>query len=495
MPSSAETARRIGLSLRAKGIVAFLAVTSYMLVFGFVVGYERLTLSRQALALERMYEQESSLSRVFFAIDNSLLRLRDSIYSSNARVTFDDRIAVDVEQIQRGLRRLAAQNPQLEKDIQQLDRGVADLRASPSRSTLIELWDFEQGLDARLAEVSARWRAERRAMFHALSLEYGRLTGIVAGLALIGTLVFGGVTMRFVGRLARDVGALEARAKEIVSGYRGKLLKVTRRDEVGRLMEAVNSMQAELRAREQKLEISREQRFHHEKMAAVGSLAAAVAHEINNPIAAIAGIARAMCDSETSGAAPSGDTTFGGSRMILAQTERIAGISRQIAEFTSPQVAEPALMDLNALVRSTCTFIGYDRRLRGVNLTLALDYELPAIVAVADHVTQVLMNLIINSADALEGLAGRSPLIGVTTRMDAGWAVLEVNDNGHGMTSDVLARAFEELFSTKPADKGRGLGLFMCKTLVERSGGQIAIASQPDVGTTVTVRIPCNSIV
>jgi two-component system NtrC family sensor kinase len=309
---------------------------------------------------------------------------------------------------------------------------------------------------------------------------------------VFGALVFGGVTMRFVGRLARDIGALDARAKEIVSGYRGPLLRVTRRDEFGRLMDAVNGMQTELRQREQKLEISREQRFHHEKMAAVGSLAAAVAHEINNPIAAIAGIARAMCDAETPGNQHVGDSVFGGPRMILAQTERISGISRQIAEFTRPLVAEPALVDLNALVRSTCTFIGYDRRLRGVNVTLNLDHELPAIVAVADHVTQVLMNLIINSSDALEDMAGRLPVIRVTTRAEEGCAVLDVTDNGHGMTEEVMTRAFEELFSTKPADKGRGLGLFMCKTLVERGGGGITIASQAGVGTKVTVRLPCN---
>jgi len=176
--------------------------------------------------------------------------------------------------------------------------------------------------------------------------------------------------------------------------------------------------------------------------------------------------------------------------MILTQTERIGAISRQIAEFTSAPVTEPALFDLNGVVRNTCTFVGYDRRLRGVKLGLELDPTLPAAFGVADHVTQVLINLVINAADALEGITERAPVIRVVTRHEGDWAVLTVEDNGCGMDAEVQARAFEQMFTTKPACRGRGLGLFMCKSLVERDDGRIGLTSEPGAGTTVRVHLP-----
>jgi two-component system NtrC family sensor kinase len=179
--------------------------------------------------------------------------------------------------------------------------------------------------------------------------------------------------------------------------------------------------------------------------------------------------------------------------LILEQTQRISAISRQIAEFTRPREPKAELLDLNALVRSTCRFIGYDRRLKGVEVVFDLDAEMPAIDAVADHLSQVLMNLMINSADALAEITDRAPTIRVATRPMDGEVVLAVTDNGHGMDAETRARAFEESFSTKPADKGRGLGLFLCQTLIERGGGRIEIESEPDRGATVSVYLPMPS--
>jgi signal transduction histidine kinase len=225
-------------------------------------------------------------------------------------------------------------------------------------------------------------------------------------------------------------------------------------------------------------------------MAAVGSLAAAVAHEINNPIAAISGIARSIAESGKCGGGTSEDFEGDGPRLILQQTERIAAISQQIAEFTRPHSVLPDLTDLNRLVRSVCKFTGYDARLRDVELSLDLDPSLPAVTCVADHVTQVLMNLLINAGDAVKSNTDRRPQIHVETRHDDGAFLVQVRDNGHGMDEGTRARAFDEGFTTKAADRGLGLGLFLCKALVEGDGGSIAIDSSPGTGTTVSIRLP-----
>jgi len=288
-------------------------------------------------------------------------------------------------------------------------------------------------------------------------------------------------------RQAWDIKKLAARAVEIVSGYRGPPVEVTRQDEVGDLMQAINRMQSELRHREQQLEIPSEQHFHKDKMAAIGSLAAAVAHEINNPLAAIAGIAQSLKDASSQ--APDGKAVADPAELILEQTRRITTISRQIAELTAPHPPEHELLDLNALVRNTCSFIGYDRRFAKIDLVLELDSQIPAINAVADHLTQVLMNLLINAADALEDPLERKPVIRVTTQAAEGELLMTVADNGKGMDDDVLARAFDESYTTKPPDKGRGLGLFLCKSLLEDCGNSIELESTPGAGTTARIHL------
>jgi signal transduction histidine kinase len=306
-------------------------------------------------------------------------------------------------------------------------------------------------------------------------------------MGLLGAVAFGLTMTLFLTRLARDVKKLATRALDVVSGYRGPPVEVTRHDEVGDLIEAVNRMQSELRRWEQQLEIAREQRFHKEKMAAIGSLAAAVAHEINNPIAAIAGIAQSMKDAGQYTAAD--ETGINPPELILEQAKRIATISRQIAELTAPHSPGQELLDLNALVRNTCSFIGYDNRFRHIDLRLELDSQIPAVNAIADHLTQVLMNLLINAADALENMSGRKPTICVATQASQNEVVITVNDNGKGMDSAVLARAFEESYTTKPPDKGRGLGLFLCQSLIESSGNRIQLESTPGIGTTARISL------
>lgn len=115
---------------------------------------------------------------------------------------------------------------------------------------------------------------------------------------------------------------------------------------------------------------------------------------------------------------------------------------------------------------------------------------MPAAWAVPDHVTQVVMNLLLNAADALAEAPDADSHIVVSTGVAGELVRLEVADNGCGMAPEVLARAFDEAFTTKPVGRGSGIGLFMCKALVERGGGRIAIASAPGAGTRVEVDLP-----
>jgi signal transduction histidine kinase len=302
-------------------------------------------------------------------------------------------------------------------------------------------------------------------------------------------LILGGVATLFFRDLSRDIGAVRQRAGEIVRGYRGAPLEVKRGDELGELMVAVNDMEAELKSRENQLELSRQQRFHTEKMAAVGSLAAAVAHEINNPLAAIVGVAESLVNERNQGnqSMRRADREVD---LILEQARRVMTITRQIGEFSLQRPLEPALIDVNALIRSTCNFISFDKRFRGITLEQDLAEGLPALLVVSDHVVQVLMNLLINAADALEGREELAPAIVVQTRRIGATVVLAVIDNGPGIAAENLDRIFETHFTTKPPGRGSGLGLSLCRSLVQQDGGEIHVESVAGQGTTVRVTLP-----
>jgi C4-dicarboxylate-specific signal transduction histidine kinase len=111
------------------------------------------------------------------------------------------------------------------------------------------------------------------------------------------------------------------------------------------------------------------------------------------------------------------------------------------------------------------------------------------VTAIADHLIQVLMNLLINASDALEDVTERKPLISVATGADGDVVWISVNDNGVGMDAKILAHAFEKSFTTKPLGRGRGLGLFLCKALLEEGGHRIEMTSTINVGTMVCIRL------
>ncbi|MES9814110.1 MAG: ATP-binding protein [Candidatus Thiodiazotropha sp.] len=196
----------------------------------------------------------------------------------------------------------------------------------------------------------------------------------------------------------------------------------------------------------QELERTRQQYYHQEKMAAIGQLAAGILHEVGNPIAAI-------------------------------------------ADFASPRIRKRELTDINGLIRSTSRLLGYDHRYRRMEIRQTLDSRLPAVEAVPDQITQVLVNLIINGLDACNTGKLR-PVVEVMTRVVQDGIEIEVKDNGTGMDERTLEHALEPFFTTKEPGKGTGLGLSLCSSIISAHNGRLRIVSHPGVGTSATVHLP-----
>ena len=486
-----------GLSLRTKGVWVLILFLAYTLAAGFIMGVERNTLYSDVQQLEAVHEEEGRQFGLNMLVTRAILVVNDNYYSADLETAAGMEIAarsitVQIEAVLASMGKIVVAHPDMLDNIVALQLNLGDL-TKPTKPLNREVIGDVRGslhkLVFDLDQVTKKIRSHKQVLLEKYRATFDRISLVWSFTAAIGIIFLASLVMFFVTRLAWDIRRVQDRALAIVEGYRGKPLAVTRHDELGSLMEAVNKMQFELRQHEMQLELVRQQQFHKEKMAAVGSLAAVVAHEINNPLSAIMGAAQSMLDQ----CAAFGCNDRRGVRypdMILEQATRVMNITRSISEFSVPQSAEPELLDLNNLIRSTVRFISFDRRFSVIDLVLNLDHQLPAVRAVGDHLTQVIMNLLVNAADATEGRVDPKPRIVVATCRESEKAMMTVKDNGMGMNKETLEHVFEEFFTTKPPGKGTGIGLAISKSLIESDGGAISIESELGVGTTVTIRLP-----
>jgi CheY-like chemotaxis protein len=221
-------------------------------------------------------------------------------------------------------------------------------------------------------------------------------------------------------------------------------------------------------------------------MEAVGRLAGGIAHDFNNLLTAISGYTNLLIRS-LDPAHPGRDDA----EEIRRMAEQAASLTRQILAFSRRQVMRPEVIDLNRVIRDTESML---RRLIGedVDLSTHLAGDLEPVRADPGQIEQVLLNLVVNSRDAMP--RGGSLSIATCNEPGASGAEprvrLEVTDTGAGMDAETQARAFDPFFTTKDRFKGTGLGLSTVYGIVQQSGGSIALQSRPALGTTVEIVLP-----
>ena len=318
-------------------------------------------------------------------------------------------------------------------------------------------------------------------------------TVVMACIAWLGITCIGALALLFFSRLANDIGAVRARALAILTGDRSRSSSLERNDELSDLAQALDSLAEALGRRERDLDIQRRQVMHQEKLAAIGSMAAGVLREIGNPIAAIDGLARALVEGQHDGDSAPAAASWIDPAQILHETARLAAITHEISELAATPTSQWQLASLNEVVAKSLALLRYEPRLEGVAVIPLLDPQLPAVMGIADRLVQVVMNLVVNAADAVASLPPRTGSIEVTTRRAGAGLELCVRDNGSGMSEPVRERAFEPLFTTKPAGCGTGLGLPLCRSVVQEHGGRIDLDSAPGEGTRVRVWLPAGA--
>jgi two-component system cell cycle sensor histidine kinase/response regulator CckA len=232
-----------------------------------------------------------------------------------------------------------------------------------------------------------------------------------------------------------------------------------------------------------------------QKMEAVGMLAGGIAHDFNNLLTIITGYSQLLLASLAQG-----DRNRSAVEQIMKAGDRAAALTRQLLSFSRRQTMQPKVLDLNSLVGSLAVML---RRLIGEDIDLRLDMAKDAGQVNADpgKIEQVIMNLAVNSRDAMP-LGGTLTIqtanvdldehyTATHTRVKPGsYVMLAVNDTGMGMDAETRARLFEPFFTTKGQGRGTGLGLSIVFGIVRQTGGNLEVASELGIGTSVRIYLP-----
>ncbi|HJV48115.1 MAG TPA: ATP-binding protein [Geothrix sp.] len=275
--------------------------------------------------------------------------------------------------------------------------------------------------------------------------------------------------------VVRPVAALVEGTRRVSQGDLGSTIPVEGRHELSQLASAFNEMT-------HKLADTHRQLAQADKLASVGRLAAGIAHEINNPLTGVLSYASLLRKRMEHDASACEDLD-----VIVRETVRCRGIIRGLLDFARPAAPARKPMDLNDAIRKSVSVVMTQLSLNHVDLSLDLAQDLPTAHADANQIEQVIVNLLLNAADAI-GTEGGT--IRATTRPGPSDSIeFLLQDSGYGIPAEDLPRIFEPFFTTK-GNHGTGLGLAVSWGIVEAHGGSLEAQSEPGQGTCFTLRLP-----
>ncbi len=300
-------------------------------------------------------------------------------------------------------------------------------------------------------------------------------TALMALILMLGNSI---MTALYVETLIRPILNLNQMMKRAGEGNLAVRAPTRRGDEVAELAEVFNLMMDELEASREREDLQRVQLAHTEKMVAVGTLAAGVAHEVNNPLAGVLASIENMVDNPDD--QEMRDRYL---RLIADGLKRIERTVANLLNFARPReiLLEPTSINHN--LRHVVELVGYQLRARGVEVKLDLDTN-PAVVE-ADHfqMEQLFLNLVLNALDAMRD----GGTLHLRTRVRGGKVIAEVRDTGHGIPAEIRDRIFDPFFTTREVGEGTGLGLAVSGSIVAAHGGKIELETTVGRGTTFRV--------
>ncbi|HEX9051973.1 MAG TPA: ATP-binding protein [Anaeromyxobacter sp.] len=322
-------------------------------------------------------------------------------------------------------------------------------------------------------------------------LEVPRAEALRAARQLLGrSILFGSAALLlaliagiyFANRLTAPLRRLEAATEALGRGDFEVEVGSAPSGEIGRLAASFERMRRDIADRDARISEAHTQLALTGKLSIIGELAASVAHEVKNPLSAIVGYAQ-----------------FGRSAPDLEEAKQLFGLveehawrANKILTTMLGFMRDPKPMigpiDAAALVEDALRLLAPQLRMKRIEIATAFDPSRPSIAGSASELQQVLVNLILNAADAMDGCRDKRLTLG--TGRDGCFGVLSVRDTGRGLTPEAQARLFTPFFTTKPTGQGTGLGLSVSQRIVKQHGGEIAVETEAGMGTVFVVRIP-----
>lgn len=246
----------------------------------------------------------------------------------------------------------------------------------------------------------------------------------------------------------------------------------------------INQALLEQRISERTRELQQSQALlvQHEKQAAFGLLAAGIAHEVGNPLAAISALVQMLNRRHPD------DYTREKLQLVDDQLRRIQGTLRELVDFSRPATKERSLCDIHEIISAALNIAKYYKRTKGKRIVTCFAPGLPKLRVARDQVVQVILNLVLNAMDATD----EGGTIELATWLTDGWLHVSIRDTGHGIEPSHAQHIYEPYFTTKPT--GTGLGLFVCKNIMEQVlNGRITLAESTPAGSKFIVSLTCDN--
>ncbi|MCK4784235.1 MAG: cache domain-containing protein [Desulfobacteraceae bacterium] len=302
----------------------------------------------------------------------------------------------------------------------------------------------------------------------------------------VGLLAAGFIAWRLAHSISRPVRVLADASEAIAKGDFTGTVRITSSEEINALTSAFNTMARSLRERDELLtQQTRLQLTRSERLAAVGRLAAGIAHEINNPLTGVLTFSHMLLKE-----APENSQQKEDIETIIDSTTRCRDIIRGLLNFSRQSEPQKTMEDLNEVLQEALNLTRNQASLNRIAVKKALDTQLPKVVIDPHQIQEVAVNIILNALDAMPDDGILTVLTRAVDGSEDQWVEFEISDDGRGISPENIEHIFDPFFTTKPVGKGTGLGLAISHGIVTEHGGEINISSELNRGTTVTVRLP-----
>jgi signal transduction histidine kinase len=344
------------------------------------------------------------------------------------------------------------------------------------------------------------------------------------------------VALFFARRVSRPIRHLHEVTERIAAGEREAQVEITTGDEVEGLADSFNRMTEALRKSHEELEVRVEERtaelratntrllaeiqerqraeeaqqaaeselenqrglsMRSDRLRSLGEMAAGIAHELNQPLVGVRGLAEHVLIGMERGWELDRETLRERMESLIEQADRMVHIIEHVRRFAREAgKIEVEKVEINGVIEASLEMLGAQFRAHGLGLKKELATGLPSVTANAYSLEEVVLNLLSNARDAVQAQKERegdgfAPGVVVRSLLDEeGWVRLEVEDNGTGIPAEIVQRVFDPFFTTKDPDRGTGLGLSISRSIIEEFGGRLELRSEPDQGTKMSISLP-----